>query len=95
MFIEVTPANKDDKTTVPVTINFADVRSFYWDKQIGATILRFFDDRRTNFPVQEDIQAIQASLIALAGFSSARQAAAEAGADDDHAPKTVTLNSAS
>lgn len=89
MFIEVTPIGKDNAFDPPVTINFYDVRSFHYDAQFRATILRFFDNERTNLPVVEDIRSIQRALNHLGGFASAKQLAreaarrAEAGDEDD------------
>ena len=57
-----------NQTIDAVTINFQDVRSFYYDENLECTILRFFDEKRTNFQVLEGIAEIQASLDMIGVF---------------------------
>ena len=78
MFVEVTPVEKKAHGTSAVTINFNDVRSFHYDQNVDCTILRFFDESRTNLKVQERQEIIQSALAKLGSFYSAAILAEEA-----------------
>ena len=73
MFIELTPKQTISNQKIDaVTINFHDVRSFYFDENLECTILRFFDEKRTNFQVLEGSDDIQSALDTIGVFCSAK-----------------------
>lgn len=77
MFIELTPKQTISNQKIEaVTINFHDVRSFYFDQNVSCTILRFFDETRTNFQVEESIEIIQEALDEISVFCSAKKISA-------------------